>query len=100
MDRSACYAKVSESFWERMIVVCDINASSFLEYQEMGYSGVLSEEIHRGTALHGGRAMLTKGLTLLKEPNLANVVSDYYPTSERLMYGFSFTSKPMALRIF
>ena len=32
IDRSACYAKVSESFWERMIVVCDINASSFLEY--------------------------------------------------------------------
>ena len=32
IDRSACYAKVSESLWERMIVVCDINASSFLEY--------------------------------------------------------------------
>jgi hypothetical protein len=32
IDRSACYAKVSESFWERMIVVCDIDASSFLEY--------------------------------------------------------------------
>ena len=32
VDRSACYAKVSESFWERMIVVCDIDASSFLEY--------------------------------------------------------------------
>ena len=32
IDRSACYAKVSESFWERMIVICDIDASSFLEY--------------------------------------------------------------------
>ena len=32
IDRLACYAKVSERFWERMIVVCDINASSFLEY--------------------------------------------------------------------
>tara|TARA_B100000609_G_scaffold16363_1_gene12051 strand:+ start:404 stop:721 length:318 start_codon:yes stop_codon:yes gene_type:complete len=32
IDRSACYAKVPESFWERMIVICDIDASSFLEY--------------------------------------------------------------------
>ena len=32
IDRLACYAKVSERFWERMIVACDINASSFLEY--------------------------------------------------------------------
>tara|TARA_B100000614_G_scaffold200571_1_gene181786 strand:- start:320 stop:637 length:318 start_codon:yes stop_codon:yes gene_type:complete len=32
IDRSACYAKVSESFWERMIIICDIDASSFLEY--------------------------------------------------------------------
>ena len=48
-------------------------------FEEMGYSGVLSEEMHRGTALHGGRAMLIKGLTLLKEPDLANVVLQYYP---------------------
>ena len=32
IERSACYAEVSESFWERMIVICDIDASSFLEY--------------------------------------------------------------------
>ena len=32
IDRSACYATVSENFWERMIVVCDIDASSFFEY--------------------------------------------------------------------
>ena len=32
IDRSACYATVSENFWERMIIVCDIDASSFLEY--------------------------------------------------------------------
>ena len=32
VDRSACYATVSENFWERMIVVCDIDASSSIEY--------------------------------------------------------------------
>ena len=32
IDRSACYAKGSESFWERMIVVCDIDDFSFLKY--------------------------------------------------------------------
>ena len=57
----------------------DMLKAANLCFEEMGYSGVLSEEMHRGTALHGGRAMLTKGLTLLKEPDLANVVSQYYP---------------------
>ena len=57
----------------------DMLKAANLCFEEMGYSGVLSEEIHRGTALHGGRAMLTKGLTLLKEPDLANVVLQYYP---------------------
>ena len=57
----------------------DMLKAANLCFEEMGYSGVLSEEIHRGTALHGGRAMLTKGLTLLNEPDLANVVSEYYP---------------------
>ena len=57
----------------------DMLKAANLCFEEMGYSDVLSEEMHRGTALHGGRAMLTKGLTLLKEPDLANVVSQYYP---------------------
>ena len=57
----------------------DMLKAANLCFEEMGYSDVLSEEMHRGTALHGGRAMLTKGLTLLKETNLANVVSQYYP---------------------
>ena len=57
----------------------DMLKAANLCFEEMGYSDVLSEEMHRGTALHGGRAMLTKGLTLLKEPDLVNVVSQYYP---------------------
>ena len=57
----------------------DMLKAANLCFEEMGYSDVLSEELHRGTALHGGRAMLTKGLTLLKEPDLANIVSEYYP---------------------
>tara|TARA_B100001250_G_scaffold256428_1_gene220773 strand:- start:292 stop:609 length:318 start_codon:yes stop_codon:yes gene_type:complete len=43
IDRSACYAKVSESFWERMIVVCDIDASSFLEYPIGAWGQLLVE---------------------------------------------------------
>ena len=43
----------------------DMLKAANLCFEEMGYSDVLSEEMHRGTALHGGRAMLTKGLTLL-----------------------------------
>ena len=57
----------------------DMLKAANLCFDEMGYSDVLSEEMHRGTALHGGRAMLSKGLTLLKEPDLANVVSEFYP---------------------
>ena len=57
----------------------DMLKAANLCFEEMGYSDVLSEELHRGTALHGGRAMLTKGLNLLREPDLANVVSLYYP---------------------
>jgi phosphoglycolate phosphatase len=57
----------------------DMLKAANLCFDEMGYSDVLSEEMHRGTALHGGRAMLTKGLTLLKEPDLANFVSEFYP---------------------
>ena len=57
----------------------DMLKAANLCFEEMGYSNVLSEEMHRGTALHGGRAMLTKGLTLLKEPDLANFVSEFYP---------------------
>ena len=57
----------------------DMLKAANLCFEEMGYSNVLSEEMHRGTALHGGRAMLTKGLTLLKEPDLANSVSEFYP---------------------
>ena len=44
IDRSACYAMVSESFWERMIVVCDINASSFLEYPVGAWGQLLIEK--------------------------------------------------------
>ena len=43
IDRSACYAKVSESFWERMIIVCDIDASSFLEYPIGAWGQLLVE---------------------------------------------------------
>jgi len=43
VGRSACYAKVSESFWERMIVVCDIDASSFLEYPIGAWGQLLVE---------------------------------------------------------
>ena len=57
----------------------DMLKAANLCFEEMGYSDVLSEKMHRGTALHGGRAMLTKGLTLLKDPDLANVVAEYYP---------------------
>ena len=57
----------------------DMLKAANLCFDEMGFSDVLSEQMHRGTALHGGRAMLTKGLTLLKEPDLANIVSEFYP---------------------
>ena len=57
----------------------DMLKAANLCFEEMGYSGVLSEEMHRGTALHGGRAMLTKGLSLLNKPDLSNVVLEYYP---------------------
>ena len=43
IDRSACYATISESFWERMIVVCDIDASSFLEYPIGAWGQLLVE---------------------------------------------------------
>ena len=43
IDRSACYATVSESFWERMIIVCDIDASSFLEYPIGAWGQLLVE---------------------------------------------------------
>ena len=43
IDRSACYAKVSEGFWERMTVVCDINSSSFLEYPVGAWGQLLVE---------------------------------------------------------
>ena len=43
IDRSACYAKASEGFWERMTVVCDINASSFLEYPVGAWGQLLVE---------------------------------------------------------
>ena len=44
IDRSACYATVSESFWERMIVVCDIDASSFFEYPIGAWGQLLVKE--------------------------------------------------------
>ena len=44
VDRSACYAKVSESFWERMVVFCDIDASSFLEYHVGAWGQLLVEK--------------------------------------------------------
>ena len=43
IDRSACYATVSERLWERMIVVCDIDASSFLEYPIGAWGQLLVE---------------------------------------------------------
>ena len=43
IDRSACYAMVSESFWERMIIVCDIDAFSFLEYPIGAWGQLLVE---------------------------------------------------------
>ena len=44
IDRSACYATVSESFWERMTVVCDIDASSFFEYPIGAWGQLLVKE--------------------------------------------------------
>ena len=44
IDRSACYATVSENFWERMIIVCDIDASSFLEYPIGAWGQLLVKE--------------------------------------------------------
>lgn len=44
IDRSACYATVSESFWERMTVVCDIDASSFIEYPIGAWGQLLVKE--------------------------------------------------------
>ena len=43
IDRSACYATISESFWERMIVVCDIDSYSFLEYPVGAWGQLLVE---------------------------------------------------------
>ena len=57
----------------------DMLKAANLCFEEMGHSEVLSEEKHRGTALHGGRAMLTKGLSILNEPDQANIISEYYP---------------------
>ena len=57
----------------------DMLKAANLCFEEMGHSEVLSEEKHRGTALHGGRAMLTKGLSILNEPDQANIISKYYP---------------------
>ena len=44
IDRSACYATVSESLWERMTVVCDIDASSFFEYPIGAWGQLLVKE--------------------------------------------------------
>ena len=44
VDRSACYAKVSESFWKRMVVFCDIDAASFLEYPVGAWGQLLVEK--------------------------------------------------------
>ena len=44
IDQSACYAKVSERFWERMVVVCDIDASSFFEYPIGAWGQLLVKE--------------------------------------------------------
>ena len=44
IDRPACYATVSENFWERMIVVCDIDARSFLEYPIGAWGQLLVKE--------------------------------------------------------
>ena len=48
IDRSACYATVSESFWERMIVVCNIDASSYIEYPIGAWGQLLVKEPHVG----------------------------------------------------
>ena len=44
IDRSACYAKVSESFWERMTLICEIDSSSFLEYPIGAWGQLLVKE--------------------------------------------------------
>jgi hypothetical protein len=44
IDRLACYAKVSERFWERMIVICDIDAATFLEYTVGAWGQLLTEK--------------------------------------------------------
>ena len=55
----------------------DMLKAANLCFEEMGHSKVLSEEKHRGTALHGGRAMLTKGLSILNEPDEANIIYNF-----------------------
>ena len=44
IDRLACYATVSESLWERLTVVCDIDASSFFEYPIGAWGQLLVKE--------------------------------------------------------
>ena len=44
VDRSACYAKVSESFWARIVVFCDIDAASFFEYPVGAWGQLLVEK--------------------------------------------------------
>ena len=44
IDRSACYATVSENFWERMIVVCHSDPRSFLEYPIGAWGQMLVKE--------------------------------------------------------
>ena len=48
IDRLACYAKVSERFWERMIVICDIDAATFLEYPVGAWGQLLIEKPRLG----------------------------------------------------
>ena len=44
IDKSACYAVVSNRFWERMRIICDIDTSTFIEFPVGAWGQFLIEE--------------------------------------------------------
>tara|TARA_Y100000589_G_scaffold298259_1_gene306673 strand:+ start:118 stop:435 length:318 start_codon:yes stop_codon:yes gene_type:complete len=44
VDKSACYAVVSNRFWERMRIICDIDTSTFIEFPVGAWGQLLIEE--------------------------------------------------------
>ena len=44
IDKSACYAVVSNRFWERMRIICDIDTSTFIEFPVGAWGQLFIEE--------------------------------------------------------